>query len=216
MLILFDTSRPTRIIGGVTFSEASPAAEVVEQAEPAEIPVVEPSSEDARSGRYMELTPSISSADKVEIKDDPAEHHGPGGSGSYGTSPLHVVQNLLHHPVTYYKTKTLLVTKVEKVLDTRVTATLVAENCIPTNSHIPLCAPHGGLVGPGYHGYHGDGIYSENFGGHIVAGLHTEKGPGYNPEGDVHEHVHVNKEDEHKGKEEELGDNESENMEDEE
>lgn len=101
----------------MTFSEASALPDEVagEQVEPAEIPVVEPSSEDSRSGRYMELTPSISSADRVEIKDDPVEHHGPAGAGSHGgsgTSPLHVVQNLLHHPVTHYKTKTLLVTKV--------------------------------------------------------------------------------------------------------
>lgn len=68
-------------------------------------------------------------------------------------------------------------------------------------------------MGPGYHGYHGDGIYSENFGGHIVAGLHTEKRPGYNPEGDVHEHVPDDKEDGHQGKEE-LDGKESENMDD--
>lgn len=70
------------------------------------------------------------------------------------------------------------------------TATLVPKNCIPTNSHIPLCAPHGGLVGPGYHGGYqgyGDGIYTESYGGHIVAGpVHSEHHHGY---GGYHSHA---------------------------
>ncbi|XP_073974416.1 uncharacterized protein isoform X2 [Rhodnius prolixus] len=42
---------------------------------------------------------------------------------------------------THYVTKTLYVTKIEKTLDHRVTATLVAKNCLPTEPRIPFCDP---------------------------------------------------------------------------
>lgn len=103
-------SRPSRILGAVstssdtdTYSEDS-------------IPVVEALEETpaSREARYMELTPSIpSSPDKVEIKDAPVEPPTPAPPGG---SPLDVVHNLLHNPVTHYKTKTLWVTKVRHVV----------------------------------------------------------------------------------------------------
>lgn len=44
-------------------------------------------------------------------------------------------------PETHIATKTLWVTKVQKVTDYRVTATLEAKNCVPSNLKIPLCPP---------------------------------------------------------------------------
>lgn len=153
--------RPTRILGGVSISEGTPGAvESVENAKDVSAP-------EAREGRYVEITPLINTPEEVEIKDEPEEP-------SY--SPISMVQNLLHRsPVTHYKTKTLWVTKVEKVLDTRVTATLLAKNCVPTNSHIPLCSPHGSLISPGYHGYGGEGTFTEHFGGNFVVTAYTDK-----------------------------------------
>lgn len=148
-------------MGGVSVSE-DPDSSVEDDEGP------QASAPEARQGRYIDFTPLLSDVEDVEIKDDsPAEH---------SFSPINVVQNLLHRsPVTLYKTKTLWVTKVEKVLDTRVTATLLPKNCVPTNSHIPLCAPHGGLFIPGYHGYLGEGIYSESHGGNFGAATYVGK-----------------------------------------
>ncbi|KAG8294561.1 hypothetical protein J6590_041372 [Homalodisca vitripennis] len=225
--------RPTRILGGVSISESAPAevvepiessegieearAEVVESiessegAEEARAKVVEPiessegaaearAEESSRDARYMKLTPAISSDDKVEIKDEPSDH------GSL--SPLNVVHNLIHgSPVTHYKTKTLWVTKVEKVFDTRVTATLLAQNCVPTNSHIPLCAPHGGLFAPGYHG----GIFAESFGGHFLANILGDKFQGHHSKDKVGEESNTHPSDEKEStKEGQTGEKETE------
>jgi replication-associated recombination protein RarA len=43
--------------------------------------------------------------------------------------------------VTVTHTKTLWVTKVSQLFDNQVTATLVAQNCLPVDSEIPYCHP---------------------------------------------------------------------------
>ncbi|KAK9500994.1 hypothetical protein O3M35_002136 [Rhynocoris fuscipes] len=53
---------------------------------------------------------------------------------------------------THYVTKSIIVTKVEKTFDHRVTATLVAKNCIPSAPRFPHCGKfHHPIIGGGIH-----------------------------------------------------------------
>ena len=56
-------------------------------------------------------------------------------------------------------------TKVEKYVDHRVTATLEVKNCIPSELHIPLCGSAVPHHVPSYIPYK-DGSYLENNSGH--------------------------------------------------
>ncbi|PSN41034.1 hypothetical protein C0J52_17733 [Blattella germanica] len=47
----------------------------------------------------------------------------------------------IHPPKTHTITQTLWVTKVQKVIDHRITATLEAKNCVPVDPKIPFCHP---------------------------------------------------------------------------
>lgn len=187
MKYIFFYSRPTRILGGEYMNDASPAPS--EPADPVSLEAEDPAEardfpeEGEREGRWVRLTPPIKVEDAVKVKDDqPRDDEQSSPAENSGLSPLNMVQQLIQRsPVTHYKTKTLWVTKVEKVLDTRVTATLIAKNCIPTNSHIPYCAPHGGLLGPGYHHSH-HGAFLEALGGVFVSGGFTDKVDGDRPE----------------------------------
>nr|CAD7256646.1 unnamed protein product [Timema shepardi] len=99
----------------------------------------------SRQGKYLEFkaaTPAPSLQLEASISSEPSDD-------SLAEHPR-LVQHLLHHkPETKVITKTLWVTKVEKVIDHRVTATLVAQNCVPTDAKIPFC---GESHPPVYHG----------------------------------------------------------------
>ncbi|KAF6201973.1 hypothetical protein GE061_004369 [Apolygus lucorum] len=85
------------------------------------------------------------------------QHHKPGISGLGvhqdfgGAKPQHdehhgedheIVHGLLK--VTHLVTKTLVVTNVQKIIDNKVTATLIAKNCLPSEYIIPHCVSHHG------------------------------------------------------------------------
>lgn len=153
--------RPTRILDSVSLSEQS------EELESAEVPIEE--DEEGRSGRYLEVgipTPSVSLKSTGEIDEEPE-------------SKSRFVDELFHKaPLKHYTTKTLWVTKVEKLIDYRVTATLEAKNCIPVDLQIPLCSSPHKVYAPGYSPNHG--VYVEGQTGshhisnnehHLVSGL---------------------------------------------
>lgn len=79
---------------------------------------------------------------------------------------MRLVEGLFQRqPVTHYTTKTLWVTKVEKYIDHKVTATLEVKNCVPTELHIPLCGSAVTHHAPSYIP-HKDGSFLENIHGH--------------------------------------------------
>ncbi|XP_054273804.1 uncharacterized protein LOC128993811 [Macrosteles quadrilineatus] len=161
---------PTRIFGGEYISESSPSPS--EPADPVDGVDELDSQGGNRDGRWVRLTPPIKE-EPGKLKDDqPTEEPAPAENS--GHTPLDMVHHLIHRPVIKYKTKTLWVTKVEKVLDTRVTATMEAKNCVPVNSHFPFCEHHEVEHHHGYHhhGYHHHGLHG---GFHIGGVLSTNK-----------------------------------------
>ncbi|XP_039301444.1 uncharacterized protein LOC111056733, partial [Nilaparvata lugens] len=129
-------SEPTRILGGVTQSAPSPSEYTDVDSE---------SDYGSRSGRYLQLhsaTPTAPLASDADIRDAPDDSQGQGQG--------RIIEQLLNRqPEVHYATKTLWVTKVEKFIDYRVTATLEVKNCVPSEFKFPQCqkihhppAPH--------------------------------------------------------------------------
>lgn len=79
-----------------------------------------PELESSREGRYLEFRRQTPAPPATTTSDDTAR-----------------LLNL--PPETHYATQTLWVTRVLKVTDYRVTATLEAKNCVPVDLKVPFC-----------------------------------------------------------------------------
>ena len=79
-----------------------------------------PELESSREGRYLEFRRQTPAPPATTTSDDTAR-----------------LLNL--PPETQYATQTLWVTRVQKVTDYRVTATLEAKNCVPVDLKLPFC-----------------------------------------------------------------------------
>jgi hypothetical protein len=79
-----------------------------------------PELESSREGRYLEYRRHTSAPTATITADDAA-------------------RLLSLAPVTHYATQTRWVTRVQKVTDYGVTATLEAKNCVPVDMKIPFC-----------------------------------------------------------------------------
>jgi hypothetical protein len=79
-----------------------------------------PELESSREGRYLEFRRQTPTPPATTASDDTAR-----------------LLNL--PPETHYATQTLWVTRVLKVTDYRVTATLEAKNCVPVDLKVPFC-----------------------------------------------------------------------------
>ncbi|RZF48045.1 hypothetical protein LSTR_LSTR002111 [Laodelphax striatellus] len=112
---------PTRILGGVSESAPAPSEYTGE---------FEDESYDSRSGRYLQLHSATPTA---PLRSDADVQEAPEGEGR-------IIEQLLNRqPEVHYATKTLWVTKVEKFIDYRVTATLEVKNCVPSEFRFPQC-----------------------------------------------------------------------------
>lgn len=91
------------------------------------VEVDEPDVEASRSAKYLEFKERTQPKTVDELLE-----------GSELSSVLSI-RNPFQRQTTEYVTKTVLVTKLEKITDHRVTATLVAQNCLPVDPKIPRC-----------------------------------------------------------------------------
>ena len=116
--------------------------------------------EDSRSGKYLKFGgDKIDKVKESEVKDE-VRLEGSESERSETTtsapSPSRFPFGVRPRQTTEYVTKTVLITKLEKFTDHRVTATMVAHNCLPVDPSIPRCR---GFVNPIYDlplvpGYH--------------------------------------------------------------
>ncbi|XP_014246242.1 uncharacterized protein LOC106664738 [Cimex lectularius] len=111
----------TRVLGSITESEVT-----MEEAK--EVPKNEETNH--RQGRYIVRHPIPMMA--MEVRSEPDYR-------LVDSEKEKLLKGLLK--ATHHITQTIWVTKIEKIYDHAVTATLVAKNCFPTDPKIPLCGP---------------------------------------------------------------------------
>lgn len=100
--------------------------------------------EDSRSGKYLEFRNRKESTKEKEPEDEVRLE----GSESLSTpAPTTIRLPFVQRQTTEYVTKTVLITKLEKFTDHRVTATMVAHNCLPVDPAMPRCR---GYINPIY------------------------------------------------------------------
>lgn len=109
---------------------------------------MEPS--ELRQGKYLEFR-------RTPIVDTPVELIDTEAVDDEEVEYPRFIDQLMGRGKKQTVTKTLFVTKVQNVIDNRVTATLIAENCIPKDDRFPKCRPthhkpgHDNVGGNHYH-----------------------------------------------------------------